>query len=809
MPPKQRKGDFRTMSDARALSQMSALRQSEARFRAAVAAVEGVLWTNTANGEMVGEQKGWAELTGQSQRDYEGYGWADAVHPDDQEPTIDAWKQAVTERRLFAFEHRVRRADGAWRLFAVRAIPVLNDGGEILEWVGIHTDITDARAADAALRERDEHYRASAELNPQVAWTATPDGLLDRIAERWFEWTGSNGLGDGWAQGLHPEDRDYSFDAWKHSIATGAPYDVEHRVARVDGSFCWARTRAWPRRDAGGRIVKWYGSTEDVDAEKRMQARLHASEIEFRGVAEAMPGFVWTADDQGGIEYTSPTWHTYSGSTPEQSVGSGWASFVHPDDQPAAFDRWIASLNSGEPYEIEFRLRKHDGSYHWWLARARRHTGDKTRWIGTATELDEIVAARETVARSREMLEREVEARTAELRATEEQLRQAQKLEAIGQLTGGVAHDFNNLLTVIRGSIDLLRRPGITDDRRERYMAAIDDTVTRATKLTGQLLAFARRQALQPSVFDVGEGVAALRVMIATLTGSRIRVDIVPCAEPCLIDADPSQFDTALINMIVNARDAMNGEGLLTITVAACSVVPAVRAHAEIAGDFIAVTIADTGIGIDQGTIDQVFEPFYTTKGIGRGTGLGLSQVYGFAKQSGGEIRVTSTPGEGAAFTLYLPRSDKPLPAAAPRDASHGLVTGKGARVLVVEDNAEVGSFAEQALAELGYETVFANDAQAALAELARGADRFDVVFSDVMMPGMNGLEMGGEIHHRYPGLPVVLTSGYAHVLAQHGNAGFTLLHKPYSLDQLADALAIAVSERKRSDENADMDRPG
>ncbi len=771
--------------------------QSDARFRAAVEAGRGVIWTSSPDGEMLGDQPGWAALTGQSLAHYEGYGWADAVHPDDARLSIDAWRLAVTECRPFAIEHRVRRHDGAWRDFSVRAIPSRDDDGAIIEWVGVHTDITDIRAKDAALRERDEHYRAAAELNPQVAWTATPDGQLDRVAERWQEWTGVSGLGDSWGEGIHPEDLDYSGDAWMHSVSTGVHYDVEHRIARTDGSFRWARSRAWPRRDHDGRIVKWYGSTEDVDDEKQVQARLHARDIEFRGVAEAMPGFVWTADDQGGIEYTSPTWHAYSGSTPEENMGAGWAGFVHPDDQPAAFERWAASLVSGEPYEVEFRLRDRAGAYHWWLARAQQHQDGRTRWVGTATELDEIVAARETLALSRESLEREVEARTIRLRETEEQLRQAQKLEAIGQLTGGVAHDFNNLLTVIRGSIDLLRRPGLSEDRRDRYMAAIDDTVTRATKLTGQLLAFARRQALQPLVFDAVDSVAALHDMIGTLTGSRIRVEIVTPGQPCLIDADPSQFDTALVNMIVNARDAMNSEGTLTITLARSSAIPKVRAHPDQSGDFVAISIADTGSGIDARLIDQIFEPFYTTKGVGQGTGLGLSQVYGFARQSGGEVRVVSEQGIGTVFTLYLPRSQKPVTAPDLHNDADGTITGQGAYVLVVEDNHDVGIFAKQALTELGFNTVFADDAQAALDQLARGADRFDVVFSDVMMPGMNGLELGAEINRRHPGLPVVLTSGYAHVLAKHGNAGFELLHKPYSLDQLSRVLHKAVAVRR------------
>ena len=644
-----------------------ALEQSEARFRAAIDAVHGVLWTNSPDGEMIGEQPAWAALTGQAQSDYQGYGWAKAIHPDDAQPTIDAWNRAVAERRPFEFEHRVTRADGECRTYAVRAVPTFDADGAINEWIGVHTDITDERA---------------------------------------------------------------------------------------------------------------------------VQAELRTSETRFRGLAEAMPGFAWTADGDGLLTYTSPHWHEYSGSDPDASLGAGWAAFVHPDDQPKAFAQWAHSIATGEPYEVEFRLRDRSGAYHWWLGRAQRSEDDDgARWIGTATELDAIVAARETLAMSREQLEAEVLARTAELRETEEQLRQSQKLEAIGQLTGGVAHDFNNLLTVIRGSVDLLRRPDLAEDHRTRYIDAISDTVTRAAKLTGQLLAFARRQALQPEVFDVGRALEATREIVQTLTGPRISVVVDLPDKPLHVHADPTQFDTAIVNMAANARDAMAGEGTLTITVAGADGVPPVRSHPALAGQFVVVSVADTGTGIPLDRIDQIFEPFFTTKAVGQGTGLGLSQVYGFAKQSGGEVRVTSEPGAGAIFMLYLPRSAQ-VAARPPEDIAPPPLAGHGTRVLVVEDNDAVGNFARATLEELGYHTHHAADADAALRKLAAAPGAYDVVFSDVVMPGMNGIELAREIGNRYPDLPVILTSGYSSVLAQEGTDGLDLLRKPYSMEELSRVLA-------------------
>jgi two-component system, NtrC family, sensor kinase len=371
----------------------------------------------------------------------------------------------------------------------------------------------------------------------------------------------------------------------------------------------------------------------------------------------------------------------------------------------------------------------------------------------------------------------------------EEALKHGQRLEALGQLTGGVAHDFNNLLTVIRASVDLLRRPHLTEERRLRYVDAISDTVSRAAKLTAQLLAFARRQTLKPEVFDVGRCVHTLGDMIGTLTGSPIEIVTRLPDQPCFINADAGQFETALINMAVNARDAMGGEGRLTIAVRAVPDLPGTAPQPESPYGYVAVSVEDTGVGIPQDQFERIFEPFFTTKEVGQGTGLGLSQVFGFAKQSGGEVMVASEIGKGSTFTLYLPRvpgDDRPQ-RVAEEDAPP--VDGHGMSVLVVEDNIEVGTFASDALTELGYAPVLVGSAMEALAELTRNPEAFDVVFSDVVMPGMTGIDLAQEIRRRHLDLPVVLTSGYSHVLSQDGSFGFELLQKPYSIEQLSRVL--------------------
>ncbi|QND74115.1 hybrid sensor histidine kinase/response regulator [Tardiphaga robiniae] len=380
-------------------------------------------------------------------------------------------------------------------------------------------------------------------------------------------------------------------------------------------------------------------------------------------------------------------------------------------------------------------------------------------------------------------------------REAEEALKHGQRLEALGQLTGGVAHDFNNLLTVIRSSVDLLQRPDLSPDRRARYIAAISETVNRAAKLTAQLLAFARRQTLKPEVFDVGQCVHSVSEIIGTLTGAPIEIMTHVPDEALFVDADIGQFETALINIAVNARDAMAGEGRLTIAVSAAEQVPVALALRS--DGYVAISVSDTGSGIPADQFEHIFEPFYTTKEVGQGTGLGLSQVFGFAKQSGGEVVVASELGKGSTFTLYLPRvsGDSIAPALSASEAP--VVDGHGMSVLVVEDNRDVGTFAIDALSELGYTTVLRPNAQEALVELARHATHYDVVFSDVVMPGMTGIELAQEIRKLYPDLPVVLTSGYSHVLAQNGTFGFELLHKPYSIEQLSRVLSKAGTWRK------------
>ena len=399
-------------------------------------------------------------------------------------------------------------------------------------------------------------------------------------------------------------------------------------------------------------------------------------------------------------------------------------------------------------------------------------------------EVREAMAALEALNAT---LEHRVEERTTQLLHTEAVLRQTQKLEAIGQLTGGVAHDFNNLLTIIRSSLHFLQRPSLDEKRRQRYLKTMSDTVDRGAKLTGQLLAFARRQALSPQVFEAGPRLEAMADMLDTATGARIQIELQLPQAPCYIRADLSQLETAVINLMLNGRDAMAGEGILRLRLQADQHLPAL---AQQPGRFAAISVSDSGVGIAAELLERIFDPFFTTKAPGEGTGLGLSQVFGFAKQSGGDVHVHSTPGQGTTFTLYLPQ-EAPS-ATVPADNPAGVqpqAQGEQRRVLVVEDNPDLGNFTAQLLEDHGYRISYACSAEDALAQLAGPAGDFDAVFSDVVMPGMGGLALAHELRRQRPQLPVILTSGYSESIAEGGHEGFAFLAKPYSAEQVCQIL--------------------
>jgi signal transduction histidine kinase/CheY-like chemotaxis protein len=373
----------------------------------------------------------------------------------------------------------------------------------------------------------------------------------------------------------------------------------------------------------------------------------------------------------------------------------------------------------------------------------------------------------------------------------------ADKLTAIGELASGVSHDFNNLLTVITTSAEFLKRQDLTDARRLRYVSAISEAATRAAALTGQLLAFARRQPLKSEVFDVSTQVMQASELIRPMLGERIKVDLELCRDHCFARSDPDQLQSALLNLASNARDAMRNGGRLSISVSRAPAIPPTRGQPKREGEFIAIEIVDTGSGIEEKRLDRIFEPFVTSKTIGEGTGLGLSQVLGFAQQSGGDITVESRVGEGSTFRLYLPASpDPPIQAAPTRPSVPSEIARSSVRILVVEDNDAVGQFSTELLHDLGFKTTWVSSAHEALSLIAASPSGFDLVLSDVVMPGMTGLELAKTLRQLHPDIAIILASGYTGVTTVESLEGVDLLAKPYSLAELSAAIERALRGR-------------
>ncbi|HVJ02045.1 MAG TPA: PAS domain-containing protein, partial [Sphingomonas sp.] len=526
------------------------------------------------------------------------------------------------------------------------------------------------------------------------------------------------------------------------------------------------------------------------DAVERSSALvgLRESEAKFRAIANSIDQMVWSTMPDGHHDYYNDRWYEFTGVPYGSTDGERWQEIFHPEDRSRAMTLWRHCLATGETYRIEYRLRHHSGEYRWVLGRAqpvRDEGGRITRWFGTCTDIQEIVDAREVLARSREELEAAVHERTEQLMTAEEQLRQAQKMEAVGQLTGGIAHDFNNMLAVVIGALDLLERrigQGRTDV--ERYVTAARDGATRAAALTQRLLAFSRQQPLAPVPVDANAMIEGMIELLVRTLGEAVTVETRLRPGLSIVMADPNQLENAVLNLSVNARDAMPEGGTLVIE-SANRAIGAERAHTLgiEPGDYVELTVSDTGSGMSPEVAARAFDPFFTTKGVGQGTGLGLSQVFGFVRQSGGTVAIETAPTRGTTVRLYLPARQGAVAAAEPASAGTNVPRAhSGETVLVVEDEERVRAYSIEALRELGYAVVDARDGLEALRIIDRG-QKVSLLFTDVVMPEMTGRELARQARVRIPDLKVLLTSGYSPEVA---GADEAILTKPFSLEDLA-----------------------
>jgi signal transduction histidine kinase len=411
-------------------------------------------------------------------------------------------------------------------------------------------------------------------------------------------------------------------------------------------------------------------------------------------------------------------------------------------------------------------------------------------FIGVGFDVSDGKRAEEDLQRINDLLAERVQAALSERDEAEAQLQRAQKLDAVGQLTGGVAHDFNNLLTVIIGALDLMQRHPKDEARRERMIGAAQGAARRGERLTQQLLAFSRRQALKPEPVQVDALLKDTEPLLRRAVGESVNLIVAPAAPECVVNLDPSQFEAAIMNLVVNARDATPSGGMIRIETLPVRL-EARQVETLESGDYLCVAVHDTGVGMDAPTQARVFEPFFTTKAPGRGTGLGLSQVYGFARQSGGATTVDSAPGKGSSVCLYLPRIAAGAVAAHVTGAAAAARLGPSLRILLVEDDLQVAEMVDAMLSDLGHHVRRAEHADAALSILETG-ETFDLMLTDLIMPGdKSGVDLARVAVRQRPGLPVILSSGYTgEVLVAAEDAPWPLLRKPYGPDQLAAAIA-------------------
>ncbi len=504
---------------------------------------------------------------------------------------------------------------------------------------------------------------------------------------------------------------------------------------------------------------------EAAERSRRRAAELllRESEDKFITLVHAMPQLCWMADRDGYITWYNRRWHDYTGTTPEQMEGWGWTQVHDPERLPDVVARWQDSIDTGQPFEMVFPLRGADGVFRPFLTRAepvRDGAGQVVRWLGTNTDVSAQHAAEEALRRLNETLEQRIAQATAEREQMLAKLHETQKLETIGQLTGGVAHDFNNLLTPLVGSLDLLRRRMAGDDRAQRLISGALQAADRAKILVQRLLAFGRRQVLEARPVDVTTLVHGMADLISRSIGPQIRLEIDAPGGVHAAQVDPNQLELAVLNLSVNARAAMPGGGTLRIEIGQERIE---RDPALKAGDYVRIDVTDTGIGMDEETLRRAVEPFYSTKGLGKGTGLGLSMVHGLAGQSGGALLLTSTPGQGTRARMWLPYAKTDASAGAESGAAPAAPS-RPISILLVDDEPLVRTATAAMLTELGHKVQEAESGNDALTLLRSDLVGPELVITDYLMPGINGVELAAEVRRLRPGMPMLLLTGYANI---------------------------------------------
>lgn len=620
-----------------------------------------------------------------------------------------------------------------------------------------------------ALEHSRLEWRELAQSLPMMVWVGEEDGSLSFMNRYSAEYLGAPAetlVGSGWLRFVTPDQQESVFQQWEDARKPGGSYEAEFQVRRADGEWRWNMARA-ERVDIPGLGSRWYGTAIDVQAIRdEREARLHVSNRLIETM-ESVTDAIFLMDRDWTVIYINRHAEDLLGRKREDLVGKHvWDEL--PDARDTEFQRRYA-------YSMEHQVEvKFESEY---LA------------VGKLFEVNAYPSKDGIAVYFHDITEQ---------RRLAEQLQQTQRMDALGQLTGGVAHDFNNLLTVILGNAEMLA-DRVTDERQKRMTDMILGASRRAAELTQRLLAFARKQALEPREVDVNALVRDFVPLLEQTVGEEVALEVVSGSLDIRARVDPGQLEVALLNLGVNARDAMKGGGQLRIETSLVHLSDLGAENEELPeGEYVMVAVSDTGEGIAPDNLKRVFEPFYTTKDVGKGTGLGLAMVYGFARQSNGHVAIESAQGQGTTVRLYLPKSTgAALPEAQRASTSPDALPQK--RILLVDDDDMVRAYAARQLESLGHEVTQAHDGEDALSKLASEAD-FDLLFTDVVMRGgLSGRQLADAAHMLRPTLPVLYTSGFAEDAIIHDgelDAGLILLRKPYARDQLAAKLQEALAPK-------------
>lgn len=733
------------------------------------------------------------------------------VHPGDRHllggPRLDS------DNPLGYVEYRrIDPVSGAVHWIARRGETVLSGTSGERRYIGIALDITERKLAEAAMARSETRWRDLFERMQEGFFVARAirdaHGTMTdfRFVEANPAFAQQSGLDPSEALGktmreLVQDVQDDLIDRYAEVLETGESAQFELQTPSMQR---WFEVRAH-RIDEDHFAVLFM----DISQRRRGDEAIRESEQRFRLLAQALPNQIWTANEEGELDWFNEQVYAYSGAASGTLDGEGWANLVHVNDVDHVSRAWSEALVSGDPYEAEFRLRRHDGEYHWFVVRAvlvKTRSGAFNGWVGSNTDIQSQKAAEVAAASAALTLEQAVAARTAELLEAQEELRQSQKMETIGNLTGGIAHDFNNLLQVISGNLQLLAADVASEPRSARRVENAMTGVTRGAKLASQLLAFGRRQPLAPKSINPARLLRNMDDLFRRCLGGAIELETIVTGGLWNTLIDPGNLENALLNLAINARDAMDSRGRLTIEAGnACLDDSYVRAFpGTVAGQYVLIAVTDTGCGVPQPLLEKVFEPFFTTKPDGRGTGLGLSMVYGFVKQSGGHIKIYSEVGQGTTVKLYLPRSKQAEEL--PREVRDTAPIGGSETVLVAEDDDAVRESVVALFTQLGYQVLQAHDAQSALAIVESGT-AIDLLFTDVIMPGsLRSPELAVKARQRLPGIAVLFTSGYTENAIVHGgrlDEGLELLSKPYSGDALARKVRQVLERQRERNEQA------